>query len=58
MSSGGDLGPYGALTVAVLTIGILVVAQPLRGSLNGISMNWVGALIVAIGGILALLGGE
>jgi hypothetical protein len=42
------------LAVAGLTIAILLIVQPLSGTLWGISLNLVGAGIVAIGGLSAL----
>jgi hypothetical protein len=44
----------GSLAVAGLTIAILIIAQPLSGTMWGISLNWVGAAIVAIGGLSVL----
>ena len=40
------------LAVAGIVIVILVVVQPLSGTLGGISLNWIGAILVAIGGFL------
>jgi hypothetical protein len=40
--------------VAVLVIAILVVTQPLNGTLGGISLNWIGVALVAVGGLLGL----
>lgn len=40
------------LAVAGIVIVILVVVQPLSGTLGGISLNWIGAILVAIGGLL------
>lgn len=40
------------LAVAGIVIVILVIAQPLNGTLGGISLNWIGAIIVATGGLL------
>lgn len=44
------------LLVALLVIGILVFVQPLETTYAGISMNWVAAVIVAVGGVLGTLG--
>jgi hypothetical protein len=41
------------LAVAGIVIVLLIIAQPLNGTLGGISLNWVGAVLVATGGILA-----
>ena len=40
--------------VALLVIAILVSTQPLNGTLGGVSLNWVGVAIVALGGLLGL----
>lgn len=40
------------LAVAGIVIVILIIAQPLSGTIGGISLNWVGAALVATGGIL------
>lgn len=40
------------LAVAGIVIVILVIVQPLSGTFGGISLNWIGAILVAIGGIL------
>ena len=40
------------LAVAGIVIVIIVVAQPLSGTIGGISLNWIGAILVAIGGLL------
>ena len=52
MSAGEDLGPLAPVIVAVFVIGYLALMQPLSGELAGISMNWVGAAIVAVGGLM------
>lgn len=49
MSNQGTNKP---LIVAGIVIVILVIAQPLNGTLGGISLNWVGAVLVAIGGLI------
>jgi len=41
------------LIVAFVVVIILVVGQPLSSSMGGVSMNWIGALVVAAGGLLA-----
>lgn len=46
---------FAPLLVALLVIGILVVLQPLESTLGGISMNWVAAVIIAIGGLSGVL---
>jgi hypothetical protein len=40
------------LAVAGTVIAILIIVQPLSGTLGGISLNWIGAILVAIGGFL------
>jgi hypothetical protein len=55
MSASNDLGPFAPLLVAVIVIAILVIQQPLNSTLHGISMNWVGAVVVAVGGVLGFL---
>ena len=40
------------LAVAGIVIAVLVIAQPLSGTIGGISLNWIGAALVAVGGIL------
>jgi len=40
------------LAVAGIVIAVLVIIQPLSGTLAGISLNWVGAILVGIGGLL------
>jgi hypothetical protein len=44
----------GPLAVAGLTIAILLIAQPLSGTLWGVSLNLVGAGLAAIGGLSAI----
>jgi len=41
------------LAVAGIVIAVLVIVQPLSGTVGGVSLNWVGAVLVAIGGLLA-----
>jgi hypothetical protein len=43
------------LAVAGIVIAVIVIAQPLSGDLMGISLNWIGAVLVAIGGVLGSL---
>jgi type IV secretory pathway VirB2 component (pilin) len=50
--SASDPGPLAPVLVAVLVVVILVVIQPLQTTIGGVSMNWVGAAVVLIGGIL------
>lgn len=47
-----DPDVYKPLAVAGIVILVLVVVQPLNGTLGGISLNWIGAGVVAIGGLL------
>lgn len=54
MAVDDDLGPIGVLGVVVIVVAILVVGQPLSGSMGGISLNWVGAVLVIVGGLSAL----
>jgi hypothetical protein len=50
VSSGVDMFP---IVVAGLTVVILLVTQPLSTDMGGVSMNYIGALVVAAGGLLA-----
>lgn len=50
-----DLGKFGPIFVAVIVIAVLVIQQPLSSDLYGIPMNWVGVVVVAIGGLLGFL---
>jgi len=43
------------LAVAGMVIVVLVIAQPLNGTVGGISLNWIGAVLVAIGGLLSFV---
>lgn len=61
----GDVGGGGAggggfeiapLAVAAIVVVILLVGQPLSGSMGSLDMNIIGALIVGIGGVLAAFG--
>jgi hypothetical protein len=47
-----DLDVDQPLAVAVIVIAVLVILQPLSGTLAGVSLNWIGAILVAIGGFL------
>lgn len=49
MSSQGVTKP---LAVAGIVIVVLVIVQPLSGTVGGISLNWIGAVLVALGGLL------
>jgi len=40
------------LAVAGIVIAVLVIAQPLNGTIGDISLNWIGVALVAVGGIL------
>jgi hypothetical protein len=42
----------GPLLVAIIVIAFLVILQPLSGTLAGISLNWVGVILVAVGGFV------
>jgi hypothetical protein len=56
--AGGDRGEGidpEPLAVAAIVVGIIVVSQPLSADIAGLSMNVVGAIVVAIGGILGAL---
>ena len=55
--SDGDTGSGLSINPIPLAVGgivavVLVVGQPLSGTMGSISLNWVGALVVAVGGIL------
>ncbi|MFO7834554.1 MAG: hypothetical protein R6V31_11025 [Halohasta sp.] len=47
-----DLDVAQPIAVAGIVIAVLVIIQPLSGTIGGISLNWVGAVLVAIGGFL------
>lgn len=47
-----DLNVDQPLAVAGIVIAVLVILQPLSGTLGGISLNWIGAILVAVGGVL------
>jgi len=40
------------LPVAGIVLAVIVIVQPLSGTLGGISLNWIAAILVAVGGIL------
>jgi hypothetical protein len=40
------------LAVAGIVIAVLVILQPLSGTIGGISLNWIGVALVATGGLL------
>lgn len=44
-----DANPLG---VALLTIAVVLVVQPLQGSLAGVPLNWVAAILVGVDGIV------
>jgi type II secretory pathway component PulM len=50
-----SLGQLGPPAVAFLVIAYLLLVQPLSSQLGGISMNLVGAAVVAVGGILGFV---
>lgn len=47
-----ELGPLAPIAVAVLAIIFVVIYQPASGTLMGISLNWVAAIVIAAGGLL------
>lgn len=53
-----DVEEASPLLVAAIVIGVLVIQQPLNGTLVGISLNWVGTILVAVGGLLGTFGSQ
>jgi len=51
-----DTEQTGPLLVAAVVIAILVILQPLSGTLAGVSMNWIGVILVAVGGLVGAFG--
>lgn len=51
-----DVEEAGPLLVAVIVIAFLVIRQPLSGTLAGVPLNWVGVLVVAVGGLIGTFG--
>jgi hypothetical protein len=47
-----DLDVSQPLAVAGIVIVVLVILQPLNATIGGISLNWIGAALVATGGLL------
>jgi hypothetical protein len=43
-----------SLAVAGIVIAVLVIMQPLSGAIGGVSLNWIGVGLVAVGGLLPL----
>lgn len=52
MSDLPDLGKFGPITVGLIVAIYLIALRPLSGELSGISLNFVGALLVLVGGVL------
>lgn len=50
-----DIEQSSPLLVAVIVIAFLVILRPLNGTLAGISLNWVGVILVAIGGFVGTI---
>lgn len=55
MTADEALGPGGVGGVVVIVVGILVIIQPLSGSMGGVSLNWIAAAIVLVAGLTATL---
>jgi hypothetical protein len=51
-----DVEEASPLLVAIIVIAVLVIVQPLSGTLAGISLNWVGVILAAVGGFVGTFG--
>ncbi|WP_254839664.1 hypothetical protein [Natronomonas marina] len=53
MSNSVDASSVAPMGVAAIVIVYIALAQPLTSTISGISMNWIAAAIILVGGLSA-----